>query len=173
MRNILKKVTMMGIIITCLGFFSGCSTGIKEQSVSDMIELHTWHFTSGIRNNAIKVKHTDNTVFECTVDKGYLVISNDDSGKNVIIESDETIYWTPYDDKLATWTDLAYVQIVLKDEDNIIGYAIIEIKQNPEYGLNYDAEILKSVVFPKVNGQYQSITEEDVNTAMASIIAER
>ncbi len=173
MRKIFKKVTLMGIMITCFGFFLGCSTSIKEQAVSDIIELHTWHFTSGVRNNAIKVQHTDNTIFECTVDKGYLVISNDESGKNVLIESGETIYWTPYDDELATWIDLAYVKIILKNEDNIIGYAIIEIKQNPNSGLNYHAEILKSIVFPKINGQYQFITDEYVNTTMASIIAER
>lgn len=173
MKQVLKKIIILGMIIMCLGFFVACSNGIKEESVSDMIELHTWYFTSGLPNNAIKVNHNDNTVFECTVDKGYLGISMSDNSKSITIGSEETMYWNAFDDEVATWVDLAYVQIILKDEDNIIGYAVIEINQDPEQGLNYHAEILKSVVFPKINGQYQFITEEYINTSIASIIAER
>lgn len=93
--------------------------------------------------------------------------------KSVIVGSGETIYWSAFNNETETWTDLAYVQIVLKEKENIIGYAIIEIKKDPEFGLNYHAETLKSIIFPKVKEHYQSITEEYVNTAMANIIAER
>ncbi len=165
-----KYISMFGLII-CLGFLAACSNSIKEKHVSDMIELHTWYFTSGISNNAIKVKYKDNTVFECTVDKGGIGLSKSHESKSVTIGSGETIYWSPFDDEIATWADLAYIQIILKDEDQIIGYAVIEVKRNPDW--NYNAEILKSVVFPKINGQYQSITEAYVNTTIASIIAAR
>lgn len=43
----------------------------REVTTDEMIELHTWFFTSGIPNNAIVFKHTDeNAKFECVVDLG-------------------------------------------------------------------------------------------------------
>lgn len=73
---------VLGMMIMCLGFFVGCTDdSIKEESISDMIELHTWYFTSGVPNNAIKVKHMNNTNFECIVDKGRLGVSKSDDSK--------------------------------------------------------------------------------------------
>ena len=57
-----------------------------------MIELHTWFFTSGIPNNAIIFKHTDeNAKFECVVDLGQFGFGENGT-KSTTVKAGDTIY---------------------------------------------------------------------------------
>ena len=70
--------------------------------------------------------------------------------------------------------DEVYIDIVLREGENIVGYAVVKIYRNdldtdPEQAYTYYAKLLKSVSFPKVNGTYQRITAEYVEAEMDHI----
>lgn len=84
----------------------------------------------------------------------------------VLMKSGDTIYWQMRDtDVWAQKKDVHYVNVLNKEQDFIVGYAIIKIAGNTSEpgGKVYVASVIKNVLFPKVNGQYQNITEEYVN----------
>ena len=58
----------------------------------------------------------------------------------------------------------AFMEIVLREEEHIVGYAVIKISPIEDLGseLGYVSQLLRSVSFPKVDGQYQDISEEYV-----------
>ena len=63
----------------------------------------------------------------------------------------------------------AFVEIVLKIDNNIIGYAVVEIYSADEYGHEFMARVLKSALFPKIDGEYQNVTQEYVKTIIQRI----
>jgi hypothetical protein len=134
---------------------------------ADMIELHTWHFTSGVPNNVILVKHpNENAVFECKVINGRLYLMGPDYEKNLSVKPGDKFRWVEFNESgpLATHD---FVEIIIKIEENLIGYAVIEI--NRVDPLTYNAVVLKSVLFPQIDGEYQHISEEYVKTAIEKI----
>ncbi|MCH5164230.1 MAG: hypothetical protein J1F36_04360 [Clostridiales bacterium] len=154
---------------------------IEEQD-ADIIELHTWHFTSGGWSNAIVLKYSDDrVVYECGADKGsFIVVGYSNTQpyeavkRPIITMPGETIYWDHYepDIKKVIDVDLAYADFILKLDNKIIGYAVIKI--TPEDGgyLVYNAEILKAKVFKNLLGQYTDVTEEYVTSLIEQVKAE-
>ena len=157
-----KIITLWVALIMCLGLFNGCGKeDFVEVETHDMIELHTWFFTSGMPNNAIVFKDTNkSTVFECSVDNGNLKASSTQYVKNLVAKPDDTIYW-----QTDATIEQAFIEIILKIEDNIVGYAVIEILQN-NTSVDYKASVCKSALIPKVNDEYQNVTEKQVKTAI-------
>lgn len=150
----------------------------------DLIELHTWFNTSGVMNNAIVPLHSDRyVVFEMVVDSGCFILKKPYDGvppiKSVYVhsasvESGETVYWTPHQLNehgrySMTQPDAthAFVDITVKRGDKNIGYAVIEIIQKDV--VNYEAKVLVSAQFPKVNGAYQNITEKEIESVIKEI----
>lgn len=71
-----------------------------------------------------------------------------------------------------TERDLFQVMIRAAPAANIVGYAVVEIYTNDlenEPAQTYSIKLLKSISFPKVNGEYQKITAEYVATEMEQI----
>lgn len=171
MKETMKFIAMGVLIIISLGIFAGCGGRIKESETNDMIELHTWYFTSGLRNNAIKVQNpNEDAVFECTVDNGELW--QDDLQqyvKKLTVKSGDTIYWSPFDGT-GIRIESAHIQIIVRVDEQIVGYAVIGINAVSADTLDYSANVLKSSLFPKVNGQYQNITEVYVKSIIEKII---
>ncbi len=180
----LKKIVVLFAILLMTFSLSACiNNGIQQEETNDMIELHTWFFTSGVMNNAIQLNHTDeNAVFECYVSSGNLISTDDQFAKYIIEKPNNTIYWTSFEnDNMELLTSklfvaelttpaipLIYVDIVLKIDDNIIGYAVIVISQN--HGTeDYNAILLKSALFPKIGGVYQKVTEKHVESIIQKI----
>jgi len=93
--------------------------------------------------------------------------------KNAIAKPGDTIYWEHYDGTPNNYIykgfiAKAFVDIVLKKDDSIIGYAVVEINQNG--GANtYGAKISALVIFPKIGGEYQNVTEKYVKAAIKKI----
>lgn len=61
---------------------------------------------------------------------------------------------------------LAYVDMIVYDGELIVGYAVCKLqdrtgKENP-LEFVYEAEIVKSVSFPQIDGKYQKVSEEYV-----------
>lgn len=129
-----------------------------EELADDMIELHTWFFTSGVPNNAIVVKFSDNNaIFECIVDKGHFGFGTD-YPKTFTAKPDDVFYWQP-DDNI----EKAFIEIIIKNDNNIIGYAVIRILQN-NGPADHTASVVKSAIFPQVDSKFQNITTEQIET---------
>lgn len=176
-----KKLIVLGLLFVIVFAFTACDldnglvsnkTNVEattgdggevfiETSTDGMIELHSWFITSGVPSNAIILKHTSKTaVFECFVDQGSW--TNRGSAK-VFVKAENTIYWfhSNYD------IEQAFVEIILREDENIIGYAVIGIvKQNTSTGRLYKANILKAAFIPKIDGEYQNITDEQIKVAI-------
>lgn len=69
-----------------------------------------------------------------------------------------TIYWREYDAESSEIIQQACIEIVLRIDDNIIGYAVIGINKVAEDYGDYKANVLKSVYLPILNGEYQNIS---------------
>jgi len=63
----------------------------------------------------------------------------------------------------------AFVEIILKIDNNIIGYTVIEIYSPDGYGIGFKARVLKSALFPEIDGKYQNVTKEHVKTIIEKI----
>ncbi len=61
-------------------------------------------------------------------------------------------------------TDQVFVDVILRADNHIIGYAVIEILhvRTNRFGYAYHTRLLKSVSFPKVEGEYQKVSEKYV-----------
>lgn len=93
--------------------------------------------------------------------------------KNIIVKPDSVIYWHPTFIMMypVMWRDTkqAFIEIILKVNDNIIGYAVVKILKAPDDRDNYAARIFKSALFPKVKGEYQNITKEQVEKLIGKV----
>lgn len=131
------------------------------------IELDTWFFTSGIPNNLLRVKYEDedeNVVFECLTNEGSFWWNNEYTKKVVAKPNEELSWQCPINGPDSN--ENIYIDIILKRENNIIGYAVIEINQIEGY--DYSAQVIKTGVFPRVNENYQDITEQYVSDVIAN-----
>ena len=139
----------------CIGMV-GCKDYVEYENV-DMVEFNTWYFTSGVPNNIIVLKNPGekNCVFECTGDEGYYRF-----GETEIIESEGQIRWCFSED----FNGKSFMEIVVKKEENIIGYALVEIVDSDNNLFRLKPNVVKQAVFPKIFGIYQDITEEKMNS---------
>ena len=107
----------------------------------------------------------DDVLFYCKIDNGSL---NNRFGlgervylKELVVKNGDRFEWL-----LAMADNDNFFEAVFKKDNNIVGYAVVlgEISRGlVEGGQPYsNYKYLKSVVFPKVDGEYQNITEEDV-----------
>ena len=127
------------------------------------IELDTWYFTSGIPNNLISVKYSgvdaDKVIFTCKTNSASLFDRNDGWKNEVTLCPDGTVCWWN-----SEYPDIAYVDVIVRKNGNIIGYALISIQKTE--GLDYKARVTESAIFPIVNGKYQNITDSYVETLL-------
>ena len=148
--------------------FCGCNKLVEVED--EIVELSTWFFTSGVANNLITVEHSDaNAIFEITVDKGcFLHIGTQGYVQTLTVNNGDTVRWQEFTPEgVYEKFEIAYVEIIAKVDDKIVGYAVIKI--SPENGLSFNAEIVKSAIFPKVDGQYQKVTQKQVEAKINAV----
>lgn len=119
-----------------------------------------------------------NVTFEVSVDNGKLLLWENNKisamSSPFEVENGTTIYWTNIyraDEKYMGTT--AYINIIIRDGKNILGYAVVNIYTSDLENApaqSYYAKLLKSVSFPKVDGKYQKITSEYVQSEIEKII---
>lgn len=162
----------------------------EEITMQEGIELPTdykWSLAMSSRPGLpLKLSATeyDDLSFEVSVDGGTLLLWEGNKitylGSSFNTGNDTTVYWTnlsqtgesDFERYMGT---TAYINIVIQEEENIVGYAVVEIYTNDlenEPAQTYSAKLLKSVSFPKVNGEYQKITAEYVVAEMEQIKSE-
>lgn len=158
-RRAITIIVLILIMVSVL--FCGCNKLVEVDE--EMVELSVWHFTSGVANNLITVKHSDtNAIFEISVDKGNLWTTGARYLQTVTVNNGDTVRWHEFDQEWGyQYIELAYADIIVKVDDNIVGYAVVKITK-VDNTLSYDAEIIKSSTFPKVDGQYQKVTQKQV-----------
>ena len=151
------------VLALCVGF-AGCDTknslGITEKDVDGMITFDTWFFTSGVTNNIIQVSGEENAVFELTAEQGWLYDGTNGFVKTVVRQSGEIAWWDGTAHEAVRDT---YIDVIERVDDNIVGYAVIKLTYNEERNW-HDPSLVKSAQFPKVNGEYQSVTQKQVKT---------
>lgn len=87
-------------------------------------------------------------------------------GKNCVIDNGEKVEWRylGHDfNKIVEDEGGVYVDAIMMSGSNIVGYAVLSIQKGSTW---YSAKCLESVYYPKVNGDYQAITEEYVRQQM-------
>ena len=126
----------------------------------------------------------DDLSFEVSVDGGTLLLWEGNKitylGSSFNTGNDTTVYWTNLsqtgeNDFERYMGTTAYINIVIHEEENIVGYAVVEISTNDlenEPAQTYSIKLLKSISFPKVNGEYQKITVEYVAAETEQIKSE-
>ncbi|MBQ8885130.1 MAG: hypothetical protein IJY62_01980 [Clostridia bacterium] len=152
---------VLAIAVTSL-FAVGCSEKSDEVKADGMIELNTWHFTSGVPNNLITVRHSDkNAIFECLADDGEFRWNNEYS-QTVQIAPDDTVYWHP--NNLDQGKEKTFVDIILTVDGNISGYAVIKIacRENGSWA-DADATVVKSVFIKAENISCQEVEQRIEN----------
>jgi len=142
--------------------------GIFEVEADDMVDCShfEYSFTMSAIGAMLVLFHADeNAVFECSVDNGQfgLQSSTNQNGQKV-----HDLFWSPghYD---APIFEQAFVDIILKLDEQIIGYAVVEIYATAPSNMGFKARNLKSAIFPKVDGEYQNITENQVKSIIEKI----
>lgn len=119
--------------------------------------------------------HPDAT-FEVSAEGGTLLLWSGDEitypGSPYIAGNGSTVYWASRSQSRESGpAGDAYIDIVIREEANIIGYAVIQIyTEDAGDGLqNYYAKLLESVSFPLVDGKYQRITSGYVASELERI----
>ena len=162
----------------------------EEITMQEGIELPTdykWSLAMSSRPGLpLKLSATeyDDLSFEVSVDGGTLLLWEGNKitylGSSFNTGNDTTVYWTSLsqtgeNDFERYMGTTAYINIVIHEEENIVGYAVVEISTNDlenEPAQTYSIKLLKSISFPKVNGEYQKITAEYVAAEMEQIKSE-
>lgn len=138
--------------------------GIYEIEVDDMVDCTKFHYSAIMSSLGypIELQNSDeNAVFECIVNKGSFIYS--DEVKTITVKSGESFYWRNTDD--TNKDERIFVEVFLRSDNNIIGYALVEIYQYSEPHA-YKAKLLKSAFLPQIDGEYQQITHEQVKAVI-------
>ena len=102
----------------------------------------------------------------------FIADENTNVGSEFTLNNNSTVYWTlystkydkssgkyEYDGTLAR--DSSFVDIIIRADDIIVGYSVIEIYELPE-SLSYKARIIDMKCFPKVDGEFQPVSRRYV-----------
>jgi len=136
-----------------------------EREANDYISAFYDFAVSSIYRYRIGVEHDDkNLVFVCSVEVGSL----SPKGNTVELKSGEYCWWGFENYRQELWDYTVYVDIIAKKGDRIIGYGVVGF-----FPCLIDCEdsckVLKFAIFPKVKGEYQTVSEEQIKRAMDEI----
>ncbi len=190
--GVLFKTSAPDVVIASgfLAVTAYAASSDEEITMQEGIELPTdykWSLAMSSRPGLplkLSVTEYDDLSFEVSVDGGTLLLWEGNKitylGSSFNTGNDTTVYWTSLsqtgeNDFERYMGTTAYINIVIHEEENIIGYAVVEISTNDlenEPAQTYSIKLLKSISFPKVNGEYQKITAEYVAAEMEQIKSE-
>lgn len=190
--GVLFKTSAPDVVIASgfLAVTAYAASSDEEITMQEGIELPTdykWSLAMSSRPGLpLKLSATeyDDLSFEVSVDGGTLLLWEGNKitylGSLFNTGNDTTVYWTNLsqtgeNDFERYMGTTAYINIVIHEEENIVGYAVVEISTNDlenEPAQTYSIKLLKSISFPKVNGEYQKITAEYVAAEMEQIKSE-
>lgn len=99
--------------------------------------------------------------------------------KNVTIGNGDTVYWTVDEvikmistdyttEMVKEKTSGVYADVIIKADGNIVGYAVFEMVCTLPEIYFFNSILLRSVFYPKVDGEFQVITDEYVAEQIAN-----
>lgn len=127
------------------------------------VRLHTWFFTSGVPNNAIVFDYEgENAEFFCKASAGNIGTGQGERAPETTAIPGQTIYFVPVQngDGLRSSDYPVFIDITLKVNGKIKGYAVIRVYETVYSPLNLEAYVLKSVVFAAGSNVSQETVEE-------------
>lgn len=104
-------------------------------------------------------------------------------GDTFTVENNSTLYWQFFSTKFHVLKNeythgspfahgKSYLDIVIRADDYIVGYAVVEIYELPEEeapAFRYKARVLNIASFPKVEGMYQAVSRKYVEKKFEEI----
>ena len=148
MKKIFSKILAFILVLTLSFSLFGCSS-------PKFIELQSWFWTSGARNNLIIVNHYDRSIVcKYTAKNSYLTVIDKGFSRGNTVETKPYVYvsWSKYDCEYETVYEDIVTVLLIKDM-KVIGYGLIKIWHNGEDA--HDAEIIKQGLLKR------SITEAE------------
>lgn len=134
-----------------------------------------------------------NLVLELSVNKGIFIDGSKDIDENgnfhrrenrwirskeITTWIDRTVYWHEgeYDDT-GKWIDWAkegyyddvYIEVLIRDGENIVGYAVLNMAYRKTPVERWQIFLIKSVYYPKILGRYQNVSEEYVRQQIEAV----
>ncbi len=160
---------------------------IVEEETEDIIEFYlprgdlgwgSWNYWGAIIKKSSELYHYDifcdnGAIITDIYLKNYLQVINDFSDLHIINWIPTSNGDTPTGNEVLC--EKAYLTIIQKYNNNIIGYVIFEFIQDKEFlehqGVNwiYSCNLIKQKRFPKVNGVYQSVSKEYIFKKLAEV----
>jgi hypothetical protein len=140
-----------------------------------MVDCSAFHFQSALSSLGapIVLNYSDNkAVFECSVNQGLFYLQNADDVSSIELAPGEGFWWIPSGESFNS-SNKVFVDVILKLDNRIIGYAVIELYPSNATGLDFFARTIKASLFPKINDEFQNITETQVITLINKIKEEK
>ena len=162
--------------------------GIREKDNKNMV---TFHFgprvVSYSLSNGIVLKGEEGSEFICSTStqdpkqEGVFLLNTLSVGgkaTSVTVASGTTVYWANwYDDENGTHyseNETIWLEFINRKDSKIIGYAVGRLDELAEDDASgtHAATLVKAVTFPKVDGEYPTVTDEQVEQLMKSVETE-
>lgn len=144
--------------------------GFYEREVNNMVDCSLFLYDevrSSPGDPIFLNNKNEGSVFTCTVDSGILSILSGGSwqhDKKIFLKNGEGFWWIT-NERLSK----AMIDIVLKVDGNIAGYAVVEIYSLDEVCRYYQARTLKSALILQSEGAVRHVTQEQVQAAIDEV----
>ena len=104
----------------------------------------------------------ENLTCICTTEKGFLRHPDTSLSKERTMSANQTCYWEYFKTVKKNFVD--FVSIEVQEDGHIVGYAVIKItwSSSNSHNLHFIAENVSSNWFPEVDGEYQDITQDQI-----------
>ncbi len=154
-------ISIMGIMVLC-----GCNSSNLVEEKADFVELNGWSIIISYYHNRIEsICDEPGARLTLSVDKGEFYVGENANAQTATLNYGELAAWTIDKDEVL---DIAYIDVMVKVRYCIIGYAVIKITNSSQSFNNPNAEVIKSVSFPKINGKYQKVSIFEVRKRIAA-----
>lgn len=180
----MKKIYLMFNLLLILFLICSCNPSInkQEQQIFE-IQYIIGHQIIGEKIDVFHdkitlktIEHDDLSRYDLYCDFGYLYFDYFDFKGNEFYKiARDKFYWSYYYDiegnpiQELEYFNKAYILLVKRVENNIVGYSIIEVVQDKE-NLNYcNVEIVESFIFPKIKDKYQDISYEYIRESFNTL----
>lgn len=163
---------------------------IVEKENSEIIKDYAPYFSYALSIGRLQIILKDNGEqykYDAFCDNGGIEVPfiSDEFEKEVndFTMPEDMICWQPINRDVRDGSDpyesevfqYAYVVIIQKEEGHIVGCAILELtlsdvdEMHNKFVRAYTAELIVSISFPKVNGEYQEVTREYIENKLNKI----
>ena len=158
--------------------------GIREKKNKNMVKFGWWGDTIAISTSFVDgftLTGIDGSEFVCSTSTGdpykegaFFVDRLFERDVPITVTSGTTVYWTYYyhndDGTYYPENETIWLEIINRKDSKNIGYAVIKVDKITKF--HYEPTLVKAVTFPKVDGEYPTVTDEQVEQLMKSVETE-